>query len=142
MRDSVQLEEEESYSPETQELRAFLKTISDEHVKNSDSIFITSSLNSDNSQTTGNQDTIDDIELLLPSYDEPVQEYDNVQLAAEHQDYLAQLFSILNPDFFTEDPKMFLGDYDAYFKIVKKRSILFFYVSRIILYLTLFFLIY
>ena len=45
--------------------------------------------------------------------------------------------SLLSPDFFDEDPKMFLGDHDSYFKIVKKRSILFFYVSRVILYLTI-----
>ena len=47
------------------------------------------------------------------------------------------MISILSPDFFDEDPKMFLGDHDSYFKIVKKRSIIFFYVSRVILYLTI-----
>lgn len=47
----------------------------------------------------------------------------------------------MNPDFFEEEPNMFLGDYDAYFKIVKKRSIFFFYLSRIILYLIIFFMI-
>lgn len=48
---------------------------------------------------------------------------------------------ILNPDFFEEEPNMFLGDHDAYFKIVKKRSIFFFYLSRVILYLLIIFLI-
>ena len=47
------------------------------------------------------------------------------------------MIAVLSPDFFDEDPKMFLGDHDSYFKIVKKRSILFFYVSRFILYITI-----
>lgn len=51
------------------------------------------------------------------------------------------MIQILNPDFFEEEPNMFLGDYDAYFKIVKKRSIFFFYLSRVILYLIIFFMI-
>lgn len=51
------------------------------------------------------------------------------------------MIQILNPDFFDEEPNMFLGDHDAYFKIVKKRSILFFYLSRVILYLIIVFMI-
>lgn len=51
------------------------------------------------------------------------------------------MIEILNPDFFSEEPNMFLGDHDAYFKIVKKRSIYFFYLSRLILYLVIIFMI-
>ena len=51
------------------------------------------------------------------------------------------MINFLNPDLFSEDPKMFLGDHESYFKIVKKRSILFFYLSRLILYFTVIYII-
>jgi hypothetical protein len=47
------------------------------------------------------------------------------------------MIKFLAPDFFGDDPKMFLGDHDGYFKIVKKRSILFYYISRALLYILL-----
>ena len=63
-------------------------------------------------------------------------------MVKDHLGKIDRLINILNPDFFSEDPKMFLGDHDSYFKIVKKRSILFYYLSRIILYSTLIYILF
>ncbi len=60
----------------------------------------------------------------------------------DHHNFLNTLMAYLAPDFFNEDPKMFLGDHDGYFKIVKKRSIVFYYISRIMLYSLIIFIIY
>lgn len=54
--ESVKFIMEESINEETQDMKSFFKKINEEHEKDSDSIMITSTLNSDNSQTTGNMD--------------------------------------------------------------------------------------
>lgn len=41
-------------------------------------------MNSDNSQTTGNNDAIEDIQLLLPTYEIPIQDKEISIKAKEH----------------------------------------------------------
>lgn len=72
LNESIKLLFQDSIHDETKDLREFLAEINDEHEKNSETIRINSSMNSDNSQTTGNEDSIDDIHLLLPTYDIPI----------------------------------------------------------------------
>lgn len=56
----------------------------DENEKNSESIQINSSMNSDNSQTTGNEDPIEDIQILLPTYDIPIHDKELSRIAKDH----------------------------------------------------------
>ncbi len=41
-------------------------------------------MNSDNSQTTGNEDNVDEIQLLLPTYEIPIQDKEISLKAKEH----------------------------------------------------------
>ena len=68
-------------------------------------------------------------------YDEAIQNTLIRQKVQSHHTYINSLVSWLCPDFFDEDPRIFLGDHNGYFKIVKKRGIGFFYFSRLLLYL-------
>ncbi len=94
-------------------------------------------LNSDKTFTTGNDNEMNNLDVLLPYFDPPVINLEARDKAIKHHQFLNNFFEIFNPDFFAEDPKMFLGDHDTYFKIVKKRSIVFYYISRVILYIFL-----
>ncbi len=99
-------------------------------------------INPDNTMTTGNMNGIDDLEILVPaSSDIIVDSYMRNQVK-NHQTVIEWLIAILNPDFFQEDPKMFLGENDTYFKIMKKRALVYVYLSRAILYLFVIYLIF
>lgn len=135
------LENEEYFDSLTTDLKDYLFELEESSKKDNEDIKILTKLNSDKSYTTGNVDTIEDYDNLLPDFDVPFIEESKLTVVQKHHEFLDTLVSILNPDFFSEDPRMFLGDHDSYFKIVKKRSIVFFYVSRVILYLTIFYLI-
>lgn len=67
-------------------------------------------------------------------FDDPIEDPEMHQKAKEIHNDLKEIFKFLNPDIFNEDPNIFLGDNDSYFKIVKKRSIVFYYISVFILY--------
>ncbi len=112
-----------------------------ESTLNSPDLEINTRINADKTFTTGNYDKVDNFEALLPNYDLPVIEQNTSQMVKKHHQFLDSMINILNPDFFSEDPKMFLGDHETYFKIVRKRSILFYYCSRVILYGTIIYMI-
>lgn len=135
------LENEEYFDPLTTDLKDYLFELEESSKRDNEDIKIFTKLNSDKSYTTGNSDNIEDYDNLLPDFDVPFIEESKLEVVKAHHEFLDSLVSVLNPDFFSEDPRMFLGDHDSYFKIVKKRSIVFFYVSRVILYLTIFYLI-
>lgn len=57
----------------------------EENEKDNQAIEINSSMNSDSSQTTGNDDPIEDLQLLLPTYEIPIQDKEISEMAKEHQ---------------------------------------------------------
>ena len=141
LREDINLISQEMEDKGTQEMKEFFDEIEEHHANDNEAIEINTNLNSDKSSTTGNVDDVEDLETILPSYDDPVMDEDDRAVTKEHHKFLDKMINVLNPDFFSEDPQMFLGDHDSYFKIVKKRSILFYYLSRIILYTTLLYII-
>lgn len=141
LREDIDLITHKVINDETQEMVNFFIDTQNEHGKDNEAITITTYINSDYSSTTGNGDKIHDMELILPSYDSPVMDEEERIVTKEYQNYINKIVNVLSPDFFSEDPRMFLGDHDSYFKIVKKRSILFYYLSRAILYTTLIYII-
>lgn len=84
LNESIKLIFEDSVHEETKDMWTFYQQIIEEHDKNSETIKITSSMNSDNSQTTGNEDNVDDIQLLLPTYEIPIQDKEISLKAKEH----------------------------------------------------------
>ena len=141
LREDIKFLSQEMPDETSQNMKTFFDEIEEHHANNNEAIEINTQLNSDKSSTTGNIDDVEDLETILPSYDDPVMDVDDREITKQHHKFLDKMVNILNPDFFSEDPQMFLGDHDSYFKIVKKRSILFYYLSRIILYTTLLYII-
>lgn len=89
--ENVVLIYDESPREDTQDLRNFYLQMLEENDKNLETIEINSSMNSDNSQTTGNDDTIQDIQLLLPTYEIPIQDKEISEMAKEHQQFVKRL---------------------------------------------------
>ena len=135
------LESSDFFDPLTIDLKEYMEDLEESLNKDSEDIVINTSLNPDRSYTTGNMDHIDDFDNLLPDYDLPLRDAERAAMARDHHSFIDTVVQIFNPDPFSEDPRMFLGDHAAYFKIVKKRSMIFYYVSRVILYLSIFYII-
>lgn len=139
--EEYKLESTDFFDPITIDLKEYITELEESFIKDSADIFINTSLNADRSYTTGNMDMIDDYDNLLPNYDAPYIDVERANKSKEHQTRVTSLVNIFGPDFFSEDPQLFLGDHAAYFKIVKKRSMVFYYVSRVILYVSIFYII-
>lgn len=134
--DEIALNNQDFYDPRTSDLAAYISQI--EEIYDGDSgIEIHTRLNTDSSYTTGNADQPESVESLLPEYDVPVKERSLQEELDSHMSYMNRVFNSMNLDIFSEDPKTFLGDHDVYFKIVKKRSLVFYYLSRVIFYGTI-----
>lgn len=134
--EEIALNNEDFYDPKTSDLAAFITQLDEEYDGNS-GLEIMTRLNSDSSYTTGNADKPEDVEALLPEYEIPIKERHLQEELNEHSIFMNKLFNTFNLDIFSEDPKIFLGDHDVYFKIVKKRSLIFYYLSRLIFYGTI-----
>lgn len=136
LNNEMTLNNEEFYDPRTSDMAGFLTQLQDDYESES-GLAINTRLETDSSYTTGNSDTPEEVENLLPEYDIPVKERESQEELDKHMEFMNQIFNTMNLDIFSEDPKMFLGDHDVYFKIVKKRSLIFYYLSRIIFYGTI-----
>lgn len=137
----VRVESADFYDPLTADLSEYMDELEESLTRDSEDIEVHTALNVDRTYTTGNMDAIDDYDNLLPDYDQPVVDPARAQLAKAHQSLVRSVVQVFGPDPFSEDPRMFLGDHSAYFKIVKKRSLVFYYLSRAILYLAIFYII-
>ena len=135
------LDNTDFFDPMTVDLKDYLEELEDSLSKDSEDIVITTSMNADKSYTTGNKDHMDEIDNLVPDFDMPVRDMARAEMAKKHHTFLETVIQVFSPDPFSEDPRMFLGDHAAYFKIVKKRSMFFYYISRLILYLSIFYII-
>lgn len=134
--EEITLNNEDFYDPRTSDLAAYITHL-EEKYEGLSGIEINTRLNTDSSYTTGNADQPEEVESLLPEYDVPVKERSLQEELDKHMSFMNKSFNTLNLDIFSEDPKTFLGDHDVYFKIVKKRSLIFYYLSRIIFYGTI-----
>ena len=134
--EEIALNNEDFYDPRTSDMAAFISQLEEKYDGES-GIVINTRLNTDSSYTTGNADQPDEVESLLPEYDIPIKERSLQEELDKHMSYMNRVFNSMNLDIFSEDPKTFLGDHDVYFKIVKKRSLVFYYFSRIIFYGTI-----
>lgn len=134
--DEITLNNEDFYDPRTSDLAAYISQLEEKYEGDS-GIEIHTRLNTDSSYTTGNADQPEEVETLLPEYDIPVKERSLQEELDKHMSYMNKVFNSMNLDVFSEDPKTFLGDHDVYFKIVKKRSLVFYYLSRVIFYGTI-----
>ena len=134
--DEIALNNEDFYDPRTSDLAGFISQLEEKYDGES-GISINTRLNTDSSYTTGNADQPEEVESLLPEFDIPVKERSLQEELDKHMTFMKNVFNSLNLDIFSEDPKTFLGDHDVYFKIVKKRSLIFYYLSRIIFYGTI-----
>jgi len=134
--EEIAINNEDFYDPRTSDLAAFIGEL-EEKYEGKSGIEINTRLNTDSSYTTGNADQPEEVESLLPEYDIPVKERSLQDELDKHMAFMNKAFNSINLDIFSEDPKTFLGDHDVYFKIVKKRSLIFYYLSRIIFYGTI-----
>lgn len=89
--ESITLLYERSFQDETQDMKDFFTQLSLEEDKNSETIKINSSMNSDNSQTTGNLDAIQDIKVLLPTYEVPIIDKEVSLKAKQHQEFIKSM---------------------------------------------------
>ena len=134
--EEIALNNEDFYDPRTSDMAAYISQLEEKYDGES-GIVISTRLNTDSSYTTGNADQPDNVESLLPEYDIPIKERSLQEELDKHMIYMNRVFNSINLDIFSEDPKTFLGDHDVYFKIVKKRSLIFYYLSRVIFYGTI-----
>lgn len=139
--EEVKMLSNDFYDPLTTDLKEYMEDLDLSLSRDSEDIVINTALNVDRTYTTGNMDFITDYENLMPDYDLPSRDQERAELTKTHQNLVRSVVQVFGPDPFSEDPRMFLGDHDAYFKIVKKRSLLFYYVSRAILYFSIFYII-
>lgn len=139
--EEVKLESTDFYDPLTADLKGYVDELEASLEADSEDIEVHTALYVDRTYATGNLDAIEDYENLLPDYEQPNVDKRRAEQAKAHQNSVRGVVQVFGPDPFSEDPRMFLGDHSAYFKIVKKRSLLFYYVSRAVLYLSLFYII-
>lgn len=97
-------------------------------------ISVNSQMDADSTWTTGNRDPLISIDKLMPSTDFPAINQRVYESAYELQLHIKVLVDIFSPDLFSTDPRTFLGENDVYYLITKKRGILFYYISRIVAY--------
>lgn len=132
--DAFQFKNADFYDDRTGGLRKFL-----EELKNSENTVenlyeVKTTMDSDNTSTTGNSNVIKNPTNFMPNYDSPIMNNKVYKIARKFHSNLHDWFSFLNLDLFSEDPQVFLGENKSYYLIVKKRGIIFYYLSRIILY--------
>lgn len=132
--DSIELLNTSFYTAETTEMRDFLLKMNGKIRPDEESYRIQTTVNSDSSFTTGNMDKLEKIDDILPNYDMPYVDEEAAEGAREHFLRVEKLINTFNLDLYSEDPRIFLGDTESYFKIIRKRGLLFFYFSRILLY--------
>lgn len=126
-----------SYDQETQDLKLFLSN-SVKLSKADDPRYIThTQIQADGTFTSGNLDQLDNIEALLKNHPVIIQDFEEIKRVDKYNQEIKEILGYFNFDWFSEDPKVFTGDQDSYYNIVKKRSIILYYVSRILLYVTI-----
>lgn len=132
--DMIELINTSFYTEETTDMYNFLEKMNGKNSVSLSELGIHTAVNADMSFTTGNLDSVENIDDVLPNYNMP---YSDEQLASEAKDHFNKVESIvgfLNLDLYSEDPGVFLGDNESYFRITRKRGLVFFYLYRIILY--------
>jgi hypothetical protein len=132
--DGFQFRNNNFYDPRTAEMRNFLEDLRSPHNSETNNAHLKTIMDPDSTSTTGNASPIDCLSDLMPAYDSPVVSDDVYRLALAYQLAIKTKLNRLNPDIFSEDPSIFLGDKDTYFVIIKKRGLIFFYLSRMVLY--------
>lgn len=132
--DAIELINTSFYTQETTDMYEFLEKMNGKNSVSLSELGIHTAVNADMSFTTGNMDSVENIDDVLPNYNMP---YSDEQLAIEAKEHFNRVDSIvklLNLDLYSEDPGVFLGDNESYFRISRKRGLIFFYLYRIILY--------
>jgi len=138
--DEYVLESSDFFDPLTIDLKEYIDELDASLNKDSEDITINTSLNTDRTYTTGNMDNIDDFDNLLPDSSVVIRDTKKANIARKHTEYVDSVVNVFSLDPFSEDPHLFLGDHASYFKVVKKRSMIFYYVSRVILYVSIFYI--
>lgn len=140
--DGFQFRNENFYDSRTGQMRAFLEDLRNETHETDQQIIIKTNLDPDNTATTGNANKIEDLRRILPNFDQPVINSNVLITARNYHNNLKQKFDYFNLNIFSEDPNLFLGDHNAYYLIIKKRGLIFYYLSRIVLYSLIVYLIF
>lgn len=123
-------------------LRTYMEDLLKSLNKYNNNIKIASMLDSDNTFTTGNKDSLANLEKLIPNMDFKIVSQKVLDDARVLHESLKSFFNWITPDLFSEDPDMFIGDSSSYYLIVQKRGIVFYYLSRIMLYSLILYLFY
>lgn len=132
--ENLSFQSNDFYDPRTNNMKTFLINKQAESTKYDPEIKITTEAGPDGAYTTGNADEDFEFEKLLPQYDSPYKNRKSSARTKSHLDSIQIFFDILNLNLFSEDPNSFQGEYKNYFSIVNKRGLLFYYLSRFILY--------
>lgn len=122
------------YDSRTGVLRQFMEDLMVTVDKGDPKITVNSQLDADGTWTSGNKDPLISIDKLMPSTDFPAINQRVYETAYGLQTNIKILVDVFSPDLFSSDPKTFLGENDVYYLITKKRGILFYYISRIVAY--------
>lgn len=132
--DSYEFRNENFYDQRTAAMRDFLENLRSSNQTLSEQPRISTRTDPDNSATTGNAEQIQNVNDLLPAFDTPVVDQDVHQSALRFQLKLKKKLDRFSLDIFSEDPNVFLGESDSYYLIMKKRGMLFYYLSRVVIY--------
>lgn len=132
--DSYDFRNENFYDQRTAQMRDFLENLRNANQTNSDQPRVVTKTDPDNSATTGNAEHIQNVNELLPPFDSPVIDQDVYKDALKFQQKLKNRIDRFSLDIFSEDPNVFLGESESYYLILKKRGMLFYYLSRIVIY--------
>ena len=132
--ENISFQTNDFYDPRTANMRTFLIEKQADSTKGDPDIKITTEVGPDGAFTTGNADEDLEFEKLLPQYDSPYKNRKSSVRTKSHLDSIQIFFDIFNLNLFSEDPNSFQGEYKNYFSIVNKRGLVFYYLSRIILY--------
>lgn len=138
--DNYEFTTDEYYDQRTGVLRLFMEDLLKSTNQYDPSIKINTKVGSDNSFTTGNNDSLPSVDKLMPNVNGAVINQNVLEAAKDFQNDLKVMFDTLNPDIFSEDPKIFIGENEAYYLIMQKRGIVFYFMSRIVFYGLLVFL--
>jgi hypothetical protein len=132
--ENLKFQSNEFYDSRTGNMRSFLIDKQIESTKYDPDIAITTETGPDGAYTTGNADADFEFDKLLPQYDNPYRNRKSTVRTKAHLDSIQLFFNLFNFNLFSEDPNSFQGEYKNYFSIVNKRGLLFYYLSRFILY--------
>lgn len=132
--DGFQFRNQNFYDEDTAKMRDFLDELRSPSNSDTNQAVLETVYDPDNTATTGNGAPPRRVSPLLPAFDpQKVNERTN-EAATAYQLKIKERLRRYSLDLFSEDPNVFLGDRETYFVIIKKRGLVFYYLSRAVLY--------